>query len=335
MGADRSAADQDEGANPMNEHPGRLFRPRSAGGLALSVLALAMVCCGPALAQSGRAGTLTDRIERLERELRTLRRAVPRGGAPTAAVSNTQFAATVEIRLSEMEVLIRGLERRIESLEIAERRARSRSERVATDLEHRLRGLERGQTPPGAAAGAATAPAPAPAGAATIIGGTTAPDASPRPLGTLRLSGSGQPAATPARPAPTLPEGGPKEQYDHALSLIRDEQDFAKAEKAFAAFIARHPKHALAGNAYFWLGQTHFVREDFQNAAFAFADGFQRFPRGEKAPENLYKLGASLGRLGKTQEACVAFRQLLETFPKAGRTLKSRIARERKRLKCR
>ena len=119
------------------------------------------------------------------------------------------------------------------------------------------------------------------------------------------------------------------------MSLILQEQEFAEAEKAFAAFIEQHPRHDLTGNAYFWLGQTRFVREDYQNAAFAFAEGFQKFPRSGKAPDNLYKLGTSLARLGKTREACIAFRQLLETFPQALQTRKPGILRERKRLKCR
>ncbi len=320
----------------MNTHPGRLLRFPFTSRLALAVLALAMVSGGPVLAQSdrmgeltNRMGELTNRIERLQRELQTLRQTVDRGA---------QFAATVEVRLGELERLIRGLEQRIESLEIVGRRAKPKLERLAADLEHRLRTLEQSGLPPSPVAGIGTGAARA----ATIIGGTTAPDAPPRPLGTLRLTKSGQPVAPVGAPqgagaasaAPVLPEGDPKEQYDYALSLILNAQDFAKAEKAFAAFIERHPEHDLAGNAYFWLGQTHFVRKDFQNAAFAFADGFQRFPRSDKAPENLYKLGTSLGRLGKTREACTAFSRLLETFPKANRTLKTRISRQRKRLKC-
>ena len=351
----------------MTTRPGRVRQLSVFVTLGLLACAALALNAGPVLAQSGQLGELSDRIARLQRELQTLQQTVYRGTKPAtgaaravarsaAPARDSGFAATVEIRLSEFETLIRGLERRIESLEVAEHRSKGRIERMAADLEHRLRNLEQGQAPPppvadaagtagriggrfgGGSAGLAT----------TIIGGTTAPDAPPRPLGTIRLRKSNQPGAPPAtgaRPAaragtqfastsPILPPGEPRQQYDYALSLILNEQDFAKAEKAFTAFIDIHAEHKLAGNAYFWLGQTHFVRKDFDNAAFAFADGFKKYPRSNKAPENLFKLGMSLGRLGKTREACTTFSRLLETFPQTGKTLKTRISRQRKRLKC-
>ncbi len=332
-------AGQDGRAILMNKHSGRPLRKTSTGRLALCALALFLAGGGPGFAQSGGLGELTQRIDRLQRELQTLQRSVYRGATPprAPAASGAQFAATVEVRLGELEALLRGLERRIESLEIAGHRAKGRFERMTADLEHRLRMLERGGASPPPVADAAAADNGG-ALATTIIGGTQAADAPPRPLGTLRLSRPGQPGAQRdaqvASAAPILPEGEPKEQYDHALSLIRNEQDFAKAEKAFTAFIASHPGHDLAGNAYFWLGQTHFARKDFKNAKFAFAAGVQKHPRSKKVPETLYKLGDSLGRLGETREACTVFSRLLETYPNPNRTLKTRISRQRKRLKC-
>ena len=95
-----------------------------------------------------------------------------------------------------------------------------------------------------------------------------------------------------------------------------------------------HPKHQLTGNAYFWLGRTYLVRKDYRNASFAFADGYKKFPRGSKAPDSLYNLGVSLRHLGKKREACTALARLLDRFPKANPTLKKRVSRQRKRLKC-
>ena len=280
----------------------------------------------PAAAQSLELYEITDRLDRLQREVQTLQRSVSRDAA---SGRTTDAAAQAEIRLNEFEGLIRGLEKRIETLENDRRRDAGRLDKFASDLELRLRTLEQGAPPP---------PTAAPPGeqGASIIGGTTAPDAPPRPLGTLRQGAAAPPpAAAEAAPAPpVLPPGSAKEQYDYALSLTLKEADYTKAGAAFRAFIDSHPKHGLTGNAYFWLGRTHFVRKDYEGASFAFADGYRKFPRGPKAPDNLYNLGMSLRELGKKREACTAFARLLDKFPKVNRTLKNRVSRQQKRLKC-
>ena len=297
--------------------------------LGLPVPVYALVALGiaaspmPAASQSAEFYELSDRVERLQREVQTLQRSVSRGGAPGGTAD---AAANAEVRLNEFEALLRGLEQRIETLENERRRGAERVEKLASDLELRLQALERGAP----AAAADDAPGVSGTENASIIGGTTAPDAPPRPLGTLGPGG----AAAAAKPAPALPAGTAKEQYDYALSLTLKEADYAKAGAAFRAFIDKHPKHRLTGNAYFWLGRTYLVRKDYQNASFAFADGYKKFPRGAKAPDSLYNLGVSLRHLGKKREACTALARLLDRFPKANPTLKKRVSRQQKRLKC-
>ena len=301
--------------------------PAGSTGPVTALLALGLVAATtPAAAQSFEILDLTERVETLERELRTLRRSPPAAPAAPAARAR-DGAAQAEIRLNEFERLMRGLEQRIETLENHRRRDAERLDKLASDLELRLRTLEQGAPPP------AAAPAAQGGQAASVIGGTTAPDAPPRPLGTLKVGGGAEAAAL-APPAPLLPEGSPKQQYDYALSLTLKEADYTKAGAAFRAFIDAHPKHDLTGNAYFWLGRTHFVRKDYEGASFAFADGYKKFPKGPKAADNLYNLGMSLRALGKKREACTAFARLLDRFPKVNRTLKNRVSRQQKRLKC-
>ena len=142
-------------------------------------------------------------------------------------------------------------------------------------------------------------------------------------------------APAAANPASILPAGPPQAQYDYALSLMLQKQDFAKAETALAAFIEQNPKDGLAGNAHYWLGETYYVRKSYQEAAFAFAESFQKFPKGNKAPDSLLKLGMSLDRLEKRREACTAYSRLLSSYPNAGARLKARVKREQSRAKCR
>ena len=142
-------------------------------------------------------------------------------------------------------------------------------------------------------------------------------------------------APAAANPASILPAGPPKAQYDYALSLMLQKQDFAKAETALVAFIEQNPKDGLAGNAHYWLGETYYVRKSYEEAAFAFAESFQKFPKGNKAPGSLLKLGMSLDRLEKRLEACTAYSRLLSSYPNTGARLKARVKREQSRAKCR
>ena len=156
-----------------------------------------------------------------------------------------------------------------------------------------------------------------------------APQAPPRP-GTVS---SGQLAMAPPVGVVKLPEGTPKVQYDFAFDLLR-RNDFARAESAFRDFLKLHPKDPLAGNAQYWLGETHYVRGDFQQAAVEFMAGYQNFPRANKGPDNLLKLAMSMSNLGQNQGACTALNRLVKDYPKAPEEVAKPAAAERAKLKC-
>ncbi len=326
--------------------------------LACLVLAVALSVTLPApwaQAQDDSVQELINRIDRLQRELVTLQRAYYQGKptpgpAAQARPATTggldrRLAARLEIRLTRLETEIRTLTGKAEELQHAVGQFDSRFSKLVSDVDLRLRALEHAGTPSAntmAESAPGTTPPP-PASVATRIPRTNpAPNAPPQTLGTIPSRSSGRTAAVPppARPVqpaaqPTRPAGTPKEQYDDATSLLLNDQNFIGAERAFKAFIKGHPEHELAGNAHYWLGETYYVRKDFRQAAFTFADGYQRFPKSNKAPDNLLKLGMALGQLGQAKQACTAFSRLLTNFPNTGRTLKSRIQRQRQRYRCR
>ena len=100
------------------------------------------------------------------------------------------------------------------------------------------------------------------------------------------------------------------------------------------AFLDKHPRHRLASNAYYWLGETYYVRRNFQKAVHIFAEGYQKLPKGGKSADNLLKLGMSLDKLNKKKEACTTFAKLTKEFPNADKDIKDKITSEQKRLEC-
>lgn len=286
------------------------------------------------------AGRNSIRLTQLEGELQRL----------TGRIEQIDFR-TRQIN-TRLEKLISDMDQRLTALEggtpvspaAAPGRAQGLNPQPSVGLPLRPPAAARLPEPPTAAAPVLRPPPTA---------NTASRGAAPRVLGTIpknlavstprgpaaaapRPPRAASPAVTAAAPPQSvLPAGTPQKQYDYALSLMLKQQDFAKAETALKTFIEQNPKDKLTGNAYYWLGETYYVRKSYQDAAFSFAEGFQTFPKNNKAPDSLLKLGMSLERLEKRKEACTAYSRLLSTFPKSAPRLKARVQREQRRAKCR
>lgn len=349
------------------------FAVRCGQAALIAFLALGRLGGAPALAQGSDVSSLVDRLERMERELITLQRQVYRGAppqaqpagalsAPAGAVDGT-YAAQTEVRFSQFEGELRQLTGKIEELGYNIDQLRGRLDKLVSDVDFRLRALEQGgaagrqgQTPPGPLQ---AQPMPAAGRPAQGAGANpNQPASAEGVLGTLRqgqgqdqaaadqpaggqpaggLAAPGGQARPPAQQQAALPSGPPEEQYKYAFDILARQRDYDGAERAFSAFLKANPSHPLAGNAQYWLGETHYARKEFDKAAVAFADGFKKYPKDSKAPDNVLKLGMSLAALNQTAEACKALQGFEQRFPGDGQnlqTLRERAARERQRMAC-
>jgi tol-pal system protein YbgF len=125
----------------------------------------------------------------------------------------------------------------------------------------------------------------------------------------------------------------PKAQYDAAFDLVK-KGDYDEAEEALMKFIEKNEKNVLVGNAYYWLGETHYARGIFEQSALNFLYGYKKFPKGNKAMHNLFKLAMSLARMEKNKEACKSFEQLKHEFPKLPAKIKKNAEQEILRMAC-
>jgi tol-pal system protein YbgF len=315
---------------------------------------------GAPSAPAGDAG-LRQRIEQLEEQLvdmqvviGTLESLAKSGGgsgaaAPAARPVAGSYGAGDAARLDGLETQIRALTSQLEQL--AEQvRAMGGTPRKAEVAPARPNDIAEGfsaRGDPGAGATAAIGGPPR-FGSTTVT--TDAGDAiggllSAAPgTGTAGADGSGAgpaPGIVPSQSlaaAPLPPIGGaeggnPKQLYETAYAHLL-QQDYAAAEAAFDDFLKRFPGDALAGNAQYWLGESHFVRGQYKAAASAFLKGYQGFGKGAKAPDSLLKLAMSLDRLGQKEAACASFAELGTRFPNATANVKTRAQAERARLGC-
>ena len=247
-----------------------------------------LAAIAPAAAQSEDVQALAREVERLRADLVDVQRflyagegevPVPSAGAPAPDIAPLQQG------LQRLEESIRQLTGRIEEVEHRQRQLTERMDGLIADLDTRFTALE---------GGAVAAPAQA------------APDQAPAEAG---AAPEGESVA-----AAVLPAGSEMERYNFAFSLVK-KADYDAADAALAEFIALYPDGELVGNAYFWLGSVHFVRERFHDAAVAFLKGYRGTPTGPKAADNLLKLGVALARDDKLKEACAVFVKLGQEFP--------------------
>lgn len=226
-----------------------------------------------------------------------------------------------------------GLSGRVDGLEIQMRALVAQVEQL-TDQVRTLNGRRSAAPETGdlrTAIGPAVRTAPEPRNVPTSgFGSTTVTPAGSDPIG--GLIADERPPATPANiPA----EGGtnPKQAYETAYGYLL-QQNYGAAETAFEDFLGRFPNDALAGNAQYWLGESHFVRGQYKQAAGAFLKGYQTYARSAKAPDSLLKLAMSLDRLGQKEAACTSYGELNTRFPNAPQNVRGRADSERRRIGC-
>jgi tol-pal system protein YbgF len=303
-----------------------------------SALAFAAIVASPALAQSDPAlRNVLQEVERLQRDVTDLQRQLygQRAGGAITPGSSAPGGPTAEFLLQDLPQIqqqIRDLTGLVEKADFEMRSLKQRLDKLVNDVDFRLSKIEgdfaalKGGAPPAQAGAPGTPPA----------AGSDQPPRSTTPgvLGTLPVVPPGQqPQAQQQAAKGVLPQGTPKERYDHALRLLR-QSDYDIAEQAFREWVNAHPKDPLASNAWYWLGETHYVRADHGAGAKAFLEGYKSAPKGDKAPDNLLKLGMSLTNLNQKTEACNTFAQLGTEFPNAPANIKQTLARERQRAGC-
>lgn len=311
--------------------------------LAAPVLALVFTLASPAEAQSRRelaarldatearlaeiesralqgdpvAETLMQRVDALEREQRVLTGEIER-----LAFENRQMRASLDQLQRTLNALLDGGVSASADTRSGDGPALLEPDEIDADdpfSQARADSVQPLQAPPGARA---QRPASGSAGSATTGSSSAGPAGGPSQLGggEASLDGSNQ-------------VQDPDALYQRGRTRLL-EGDFAGAREAFEAFTVDHPGHARADEAWYWLGETHFVNGDLDAAADAYIASLRADRRGEQAPDALVRLGASLAGLGETGRACQVLGTFGSEFPNAGAEARRKASRESARIGC-
>lgn len=123
---------------------------------------------------------------------------------------------------------------------------------------------------------------------------------------------------TESAPSPHTKDFGvrasPEALYNQAQNLFMAGR-LAESIDKFADFILHYPKHTLADNAQYWIGETYYSQKEYQRSAVEFKKVVDNYPNENKAPDALLKVGFSYLELNSREKAAEALKLLIERYP--------------------
>jgi tol-pal system protein YbgF len=263
-------------------------------GCAAALLA-AVVFSLPAQAQRL---SLAERVAKLEQE----------------AQGRNNASANIELvnQINALQSQVQTLQGQIEELRHQLEEAKSRNKDQYIDLDSRLARLEgRG--------GSATAAAPAaPATNAgqlqdITLGATAAAAASPQAGDGASAGVAEQPPADASGLAPP-DAGNEKADYDQAFNALKDGR-YAESARRFQAFIDQYPNSDLTPNAFYWLGESYYVTQNYPISLDTFRRLLAQFPNSQKAPDALLKVGYCEYEMKQWDQAESTLNQVVQRYP--------------------
>jgi tol-pal system protein YbgF len=134
---------------------------------------------------------------------------------------------------------------------------------------------------------------------------------------------SGPSAASGA--ALPVPQGDDRANYQAAFDLLKDGK-YPEATAAFRQFLSTFPDSVLADNAWYWLGESHYVTKQYGDALKSFRTVVEKYPTSRKLPDALLKIGYCNYELKNWGEARAALNQVVQQFAD---TTAARLASQR------
>ena len=121
----------------------------------------------------------------------------------------------------------------------------------------------------------------------------------------------------------------PEALYQQGLDAMKG-GDVVKARELFTKFLDQNPKHKLAANAHYWLGETYYSEKNYEQAILEFQEVIKNFPEKDKVPAAMLKQGMAFKEMGDSKSSLYIYKKLTEEYPKSE---EAKIAREKLRAK--
>ena len=116
-----------------------------------------------------------------------------------------------------------------------------------------------------------------------------------------------------------------QDDYDIAFAHLRAGR-FLESARAFEDFIQTYPQNELTDNAYYWLGESYYVKRQYPQALAAFQSLTTKFPDSSKASDSWLKIGYSYYEMDDLDKAETNLQKVVDSYPN---TSIARLAKNR------
>jgi tol-pal system protein YbgF len=123
------------------------------------------------------------------------------------------------------------------------------------------------------------------------------------------------PAVGPERPREN-PVGSAENTYAAGLANFRG-REYGQAVLDFLDVVTKHPAHALAPSAQYWIAEAYYVQHDYRQALIEFQRVVDWGPPNSKVAEALVKSGLCYRNLREAGRAQEAWRRVVREFPES------------------
>jgi len=93
-----------------------------------------------------------------------------------------------------------------------------------------------------------------------------------------------------------------------------EKRDYRVAIARFKDFQKKYPKSNLAGNAQYWIGESHYALREFDQAIIEFDAVRTKYPEAAKIPAALLKQAYAFAELGENTNARLLLQEVVEKY---------------------
>lgn len=109
---------------------------------------------------------------------------------------------------------------------------------------------------------------------------------------------------------------GARRDFESGWRLF-ERRDYRAAAGRFREFVKKYPKSRIAGNAQYWLAESHYGLKEYDKAIVEFDEMRRRYPQSDKVAGALLRQGFAFAELGEKLNARLVLQDVVEKYPQS------------------
>ncbi len=129
-----------------------------------------------------------------------------------------------------------------------------------------------------------------------------------------------------AATSPSAVSDDPKSLYRQARKLLK-EKSTIESRRMFALFLTKYPKHRLADDSQYWIGESYLREKNFHQAVMEFQKVLDKYKKtGDMQAPALTKMGDCFRMLGMFSDAKLFYEEAISQYSKSRSAERARKA---------